>query len=68
VLRDLAEKEKISIEKVENLVGEYLYTQKLPQDQEVADLLPAGTKFLHQQGIIDRVKNMIQKIVDVFEW
>lgn len=68
VLKDLAEKENISLDKVEGLIGEYLYTQRLPKDQDVADILPTGTKFLQQQGIIDRVKNVIQKIVDVFEW
>ncbi len=68
VLRDLASEENIPVENIEELVGEYLYTQKLPKDQEVADILPAGTKFLKQQGLIDRIKGVIEKIVDVFEW
>ena len=34
----------ISTEKIEQLVGEYLYTQKLPQGQEIVDLLPEVPK------------------------
>jgi type I restriction enzyme R subunit len=68
VLKDLAETEKIPIEKIENLIGEYLYSQKLPQEQEIADLLPTPPKILERKGIISRIKNVIEKIVDVFEW
>jgi type I restriction enzyme R subunit len=68
VLKKLADKENIPIEKIENLIGNYLYTQKLPRDQEIANLIPTGTKFLKQKGIIDRVKDVIKKIVDIFEW
>ena len=68
VLKDLAEKENIPIERIEGLVGEYLYTQKLPQEQEIADLLPTPPKILERKGIIARIKSVIEKIVDVFEW
>ena len=68
VVKDLATAENIPVDRIENLVGEFLYSQKLPQEQQIADLLPAGTKFLKQQGIIDRIKSVIEKIVDVFEW
>jgi type I restriction enzyme R subunit len=68
VLKELAETEKIPAEKIENLVGSYLYTQKLPREQDIADLLPPDTKFLKQKGIIERIKGVIERIVDVFEW
>lgn len=68
VLRDLASKENIPVENIEALVGEYLYTQKLPRDQEIADIIPPGTKFLQQRGIIDRIKSVIGRIVEIFEW
>jgi len=68
VLKDLAEKEDIPIEKIENLVGEYLYTQKFPQEQDIADLLPKAPPILKRQGIIKRIKDVIEKIIDVFEW
>jgi type I restriction enzyme R subunit len=68
VLKDLAQTEKIPVEKIENLVGEYLYTQKFPGEQDIADLLPVAPKILERRGIINRIKSVIEKIVDVFEW
>jgi len=68
VLKDLAQKENIPVEKIENLVGEYLYSQKFPQEQEIADLLPKAPPILERQGIIKRIKSVIERIVDVFEW
>ena len=68
VLKNIAVKENISIEKIENLIGEYLYTQKLPRGQDIVDMLPEAPKILERQGIIDRIKGAIQNIVDVFEW
>jgi len=67
-LKDIAKKENIPVEKFEQLIGEYLYTQRLPQGQDIVDLLPEAPRLLQRQGIIDRVKKAIEKIVDMFEW
>jgi type I restriction enzyme, R subunit len=67
-LRTLAEAEHIPIEKFEDLIGEYLYTQHLPKGKDIVDMLPAKPKLLERQGIIDRIKTAIENIVDVFEW
>jgi len=47
---------------------EYIYSQKLPNGQEIADMLPEAPRILERQGIIDRIRSAIQNIVDVFEW
>ncbi len=69
-LKKLADDEKIPMEDLEKLIGEYLYSQKLPKDQDVFDLIPQEKQpqFLQRQGVIDRIKNTIQNIIDVFEW
>lgn len=67
-LKELAENENIPVGRIENLVGEYLYSQKFPQEQDIADLLPTVPKILERRGIIKRIKDVIEKIVDVFEW
>lgn len=67
-LKDIANKENIPVEKFEQLIGEYLYTQRLPQGQDIVDLLPEAPRLLQRQGIIDRIKSAIEKIVDIFEW
>ena len=50
------------------MIGEYLYTQKLPHGQDIVDLLPEAPKLLERQGIIDRVKSAIENVVEMFEW
>jgi type I restriction enzyme R subunit len=68
VVKDLAAAENIPVERIEILVGEYLYTQKMPQSQEIVDLLPVKPKLMERRGIVNRIKSVIEKIIDVFEW
>ncbi len=67
-LKDIAQTENIPVEKFEHLIGEYLYTQKLPNGQDIVDLLPEVPRIKERQGIIDRIKGAIENIVDMFEW
>lgn len=67
-LKKLAEDENIPIENIETVIGEYLYTQKLPRDQDIADMLPEPPKILEREKILNRIKNAIENIVDIFEW
>jgi len=68
VLKKLAEDENIPSENIEKLIGEYLYTQKLPQEQDIADMLPEQPRILERSSIIERIKTAIENIVDIFEW
>ncbi|MEI6296535.1 MAG: type I restriction endonuclease subunit R [bacterium] len=67
-LKEIAKAENIPVEKIEQLIGEYLYTQKVPNGQEIVDLLPEVPRIKERQGIIDRIKGAIENIVDMFEW
>lgn len=67
-LKEIAEVENIPLEKFENLIGEYLYSQKLPHGQDIVDLLPQAPKLIERQSIIDRIKSAIENFVSKFEW
>lgn len=68
-LKNIAKNENIPVEKFENLIGEFLYSQKLPNGQEIVDLmLPAVPRLRERQGIIDRIKDAIENMVELFEW
>lgn len=67
-LKTIAEKENIPLDKFEELIGEYLYTQKMPRGQDITNLMDKQPKILELHGIIDRIKNAIENLVDVFEW
>ncbi len=68
VVKEIAEKENIPLDKFENIISEYLYTQKLPLGQDIVDMLPEPPKILERQRIIDRVRSAIENLVDIFEW
>jgi type I restriction enzyme R subunit len=67
-LQAIVEQENIGFEQIEHLIGEYLYTGRLPQGQEIVDLLPEKPRFRERRGIIKRIKSAIENIVEVFEW
>lgn len=69
-LRKVAEDEHINPESFQELIGEYIYTQRTPLGDDIIALLPEGEQpsVLKRQGIIDRVKTAIIDIVDIFEW
>lgn len=67
-IKNIAQAENIPLEKFETLVSEYLYTGRIPHGQKIIDTLPVAPKILERKGVIDRVKNAIEVIVDIFEW
>ena len=67
-LKEVAQAENIPLEKFEGVISEYLYTQKLPRGQDIVDLLPEAPRILERQSIIDRVRDAIENIIDMFEW
>jgi len=54
-------------ERIEKLIGEYMYTQKFPRKQEIADMLPYNPPYLKREGIISRIKKAIESIIGIFE-
>jgi len=67
-IKHLSEEENIPIDKLEEVVASYFYSQKLPRTQEIADILPVQPKIMERQRILDRIKEAIVNIFDVFEW
>jgi type I restriction enzyme R subunit len=67
-LRKVAEDENINLESFQDLIGEYIYTQRTPLGDDIIALLPETPSVLRRQGIIDRIKGAIVDIVDIFEW
>jgi type I restriction enzyme R subunit len=67
-LKKLAKDENIPEENIEKLIGEYLYSQKLPREQDIADMLPQQPKIKERSTILSRIKLAIESIVEKFEW
>ncbi len=67
-LKSIAKSENIPLENFERLIGDYLYSQKLPHDQDIVDLMPEPPRIMERQGIVNRIKVAIENLVDIFEW
>ena len=69
-LKEIAKSENVPIENLEKIVSEYIYTQKLPHDQDIVDILPQEKqpRILERHNFIERIKEAIQRIVEKFEW
>jgi len=67
-LRRISEAEHISPEQVEELIGEYLYTNRLPSGEDIIEKLPERPRLMEHKGVIDRIRAAIKDIVEVFEW
>jgi len=68
VLKKIVEKENIPMARLEHVISEYLYDQKMPNEQDIIDSLPSVPPILERQGIINRVKKAIESVINIFEW
>lgn len=67
-LRNLSETEHLTKEHIEALIGEYLYTDRLPSGEDIVERLPERPKLMEYKNVVGRIKEAIKEIVDIFEW
>ena len=67
-MKNLAEKENIDLDKIKNLISEYLYTERMPLSDEIIALLPEQPTLIESESIITRIKKSLQSFVEIFEW
>ncbi len=62
----LCSEENIPPEKVNAIIGEYLFTERKPLPQTIVDLLETKPKILERKTIVQRITDKILNYVDVF--
>lgn len=67
-LKQLSESEKITPEQIEDLIGEYLYTDRLPSGEDIVERLPERPRLMEHKSVVNRIREAIKDIVDTFEW
>ena len=65
--KKFCEEEKINEDKFEILLNDYLYTEKVPLMEEVANTLNYKPKLLERKTVIERVKDKMMKFLEIFE-
>jgi len=68
IIHQIAKEENIDIENLQELIGEYLYTQRLPHDRNIVELLPQTPPILKRHSIIERIKQALANLIEVFKW
>ena len=67
-LKEVADDEGINVDDLHELVGEYLYTDRLPRGKQIIGMLDEKPRILEYQGIVDRIKGAISEAVEIFKW
>jgi len=63
----LCNDENIDSVKFAKLISDYLYTEKMPLKEEIADTLNYKPKLLERKSVIDRIKDKMQEFINIFE-
>lgn len=67
-VKSIAEKEHIDLEKMQELIKEYLHTERMPLSDDIIALLPKQPTLLESESIIARIKEALQNFVEIFDW
>lgn len=65
--KNFCNEENIDSSKFEKLLTDYLYTEKMPLKEEIAETLNYKPELLKRKTIIDRIKNKMIEFISVFE-
>ena len=65
----IAKQEGIDRKKLEKMISQYLYSEKMPLGDEIVDLLPRTPRLLERRNIIKRIRERLRSFVEIFvEW
>ena len=62
----LCKEENVSQEKVSEIIGDYLFTQRPPLPDTIIELLETKPKIRERKSIVERIPNKILNLIDVF--
>ena len=67
-MNKIIENENIDGEKFEQIIGEYLYTNRLPLREDLIELKNKKPKLKERSSVINSIKKLIVEFVEKFEW
>jgi len=65
-LQVLCDEERIKPEALQKLIRNYLFTNRLPRNEEIADSLDFQPKILERKPVITRIADKIKEFIDTF--
>jgi type I restriction enzyme R subunit len=67
-LKEVSDDATVSVDDLYDLVGEYIYTDRLPRGEQIVGMLNEKPSILERQGIVDRIRVAISEAVEIFKW
>jgi len=65
-LQQLCTEEKLSFEKVNAVIGDYLFTERKPLPDDIVDMLEVKPKIMERKTIVQRVTDKILNFIETF--
>jgi type I restriction enzyme R subunit len=65
-LEDFCINENLKMEKLQEIIGNYLFTERTPLPDEIVDMLEVKPKILERKSIVERVTDKILNFVETF--
>jgi type I restriction enzyme R subunit len=65
-LLELCENERLVPEKLDKIIGNYLFTERKPLRDEVFEILIDKPKILERKTVVERVTNKILSFIETF--
>lgn len=63
----MCKEEDIDSTRFAKLINDYLYTEKMPLKEEIAETLNYKPKLLERKNVIERIKNKLVEFINIFE-
>lgn len=63
----MCKEEDIDSARFAKLINDYLYTEKMPLKEEIAETLNYKPKLLERKNVIERIKNKLVEFINIFE-
>lgn len=65
-LQELSKEEKLSFDKLNNIISDYIFTERKPLPDDIVDMLEVKPKILERKSVVQRVTDKILGFVETF--
>ena len=65
-MTDFCEDEKLKMEKLQEIIGNYLFTERTPLPDEIVEMLEVKPKILERKSIVERITGKILDFVETY--
>lgn len=65
---DFAKNQNIDLEKLLNIISDYIYSGRMPKSEILVEAMNIKPTILERASLVDKIKDGIASILNIFEW